>query len=47
MPTVGINVILMNKEGRGTDMFKEIGDEKAFDEILNQIIENIQNGCLK
>lgn len=28
-------------------MFKEIGDEKAFDEILNQIIENIQNGCLK
>ena len=28
-------------------MFKEIGDERAFDGILNQIIENIQNGSLK
>ena len=28
-------------------MFKEIKDEKAFDGILNQIIENIQNGHLK
>ena len=28
-------------------MFREIGDERAFDGILNQIIENIQNGSLK
>lgn len=28
-------------------MFKEIKDEKAFDGILNQIIDNIQNGHLK
>ena len=28
-------------------MFKEIGDERAFNGILNQIIENIQNGNLK
>ena len=28
-------------------MFREIGDERAFDGILNQIIENIQNGNLK
>ena len=28
-------------------MFKEIKNEKAFDGILNQIIENIQNGHLK
>ena len=28
-------------------MFKEIGDERAFNGILNQIIENIQNGSLK
>ena len=28
-------------------MFKEIRDERAFNGILNQIIENIQNGSLK
>ena len=28
-------------------MFKEIGDERAFNGILNQIIDNIQNGKLK
>lgn len=28
-------------------MFKEIGDERAFNGILNQIIENIQSGRLK
>ena len=28
-------------------MFREIGNERAFDGILNQIIENIQNGSLK
>lgn len=28
-------------------MFKEINKDRAFDEILNQIIENIQNGNLK
>lgn len=28
-------------------MFKEIGDERAFNGILNQIIDNIQNGELK
>ncbi|MBU5480341.1 FadR/GntR family transcriptional regulator [Blautia sp. MSJ-19] len=28
-------------------MFKEIGNERAFNGILNQIIENIQNGRLK
>ena len=28
-------------------MFKEIGEEKTFNEILKQIIENIQNGKLK
>lgn len=28
-------------------MFKEINKDRAFDEILNQIIENIQNGTLK
>lgn len=28
-------------------MFKKIGDERAFNGILNQIIDNIQNGKLK
>ena len=28
-------------------MFKEIRDERAFNGILNQSIENIQNGSLK
>ena len=28
-------------------MFKEIGEEKTFNGILKQIIENIQNGKLK
>ncbi|MDI9242350.1 FadR/GntR family transcriptional regulator [Fusibacillus kribbianus] len=28
-------------------MFREISKEKAFDDILDQIIENIQNGTLK
>lgn len=28
-------------------MFKEIGDERAFNGILNQIIDNIQNGELR
>ena len=28
-------------------MFKEIRDERTFNGILNQIIENIQNGSLK
>lgn len=28
-------------------MFRKIGEEKAFDAILNQIIENIQDGNIK
>ena len=28
-------------------MFRKIGEEKAFDAILNQIIDNIQDGNIK
>ena len=39
-----------NKYGRrcgGREMFTKIGEERAFDAILGQIIENIQSGELK
>lgn len=46
LPTGFINDTLIGNVG-GRYMFKEIKDEKAFDGILNQIIDNIQNGHLK
>ena len=39
------NVAVENAGGR--DMFKEIGDERTFNGILNQITDNIQRGRLK
>ncbi len=47
LPTGFINDTLIGKCKDGRYMFKEIKDEKAFDGILNQIIDNIQNGHLK
>ncbi len=33
--------------GESVNMFRKIGEEKAFDAILNQIIDNIQDGNIK
>ena len=46
MPTTVGNDILVENAG-GRDMFKEIGDERTFNGILNQIMDNIQSGRLK
>ena len=46
LPTTAGNDILVENAGGG-DMFKEIGDERTFNGILNQITDNIQSGRLK
>lgn len=46
LPTTAGNDILVENAGGGV-MFKEIGDERTFNGILNQITDNIQSGRLK
>ena len=46
LPTTAGNDILVENAGGG-DMFKEIGNERTFNGILNQITDNIQSGRLK